>query len=64
VSEKGNPPMTASNKTLLVVSLLLASALSVSACSSLVTVDRSKVPDEMYVMPKPDAGQDEEDAGK
>lgn len=54
--------MSATNKTLLLVCLLLAGAMS--ACSSLVTVDRTKVPDEMFVMPEPDAGSDEEDAGE
>lgn len=53
--------MTASNKSWLAVVLLLAGALS--ACSSLVTVDRTDIPDEMYVMPDPpvpDAGTDED----
>jgi hypothetical protein len=59
--EKGNPPMIASNKTLLVVSLLLAGALS--ACSSLVSVDRTKIHDAMFDVPKPDAGTDD-DAGE
>jgi hypothetical protein len=56
--------MTASNKTWLAVSLVLASALS--ACSSLVTVDRSKVDDEQFVVPDPpppDAGSDEDAGG-
>jgi hypothetical protein len=58
--------MTASNKTWLAVCLVLAGALS--ACSSLVTVDRSKVEDEQYEVPEPpppDAGPgaDDEDAG-
>lgn len=52
--------MSGSNKTLLVVLLLLASAFS--ACSSLVTVDRTKVKDPLFEIPKPDAGSDE-DAG-
>lgn len=55
--------MTASNKSWLAVGLLLAGALS--ACSSLVAVDRTKIQDDMFVMPEPpvpDAGADE-DAG-
>ncbi|HET8935214.1 MAG TPA: hypothetical protein VFN67_17320 [Polyangiales bacterium] len=52
--------MSPSNKTLLVVFLVLASALG--ACSSLVTVDRTKVKDPLFEVPKPDAGSDE-DAG-
>jgi hypothetical protein len=57
--------MTASNKPWLAVCLVLASALS--ACSSLVTVDRTKIDDEQFEVPEPpppDAGTgDEEDAG-
>ena len=56
--------MTASNKTWLAVGLLLAGALS--ACSSIVSVDRSKVDDEQFNVPEPpppDAGSDDEDAG-
>jgi hypothetical protein len=56
--------MTASNKSWLAVGLLLASALG--ACSSIVSVDRSKVDDPQYEVPPPpppDAGADDEDAG-
>jgi|GEM_PF-5003051 hypothetical protein len=56
--------MTASNKSWLAVGILLAGALG--ACSSIVTVDRSKVDDELYEVPPPpppDAGSDDEDAG-
>ena len=55
--------MTASNKTWLAVGLLLAGALS--ACSSVVSVDRSKVDDKQFDVPEPppDAGSDDEDAG-
>ena len=56
--------MTASYKSWLAVGLLLMGALS--ACSSIVSVDRSKVDDEQFNVPEPpDAGQngDDEDAG-
>jgi hypothetical protein len=56
--------MTAFNKSWLAVSLLLAGALG--ACSSVVSVDRSKVDDEQFKVPDPpapDAGSDDEDAG-
>lgn len=56
--------MTASNNPWLAVCLVLAGALS--ACSSIVTVDRSKVDDEQFNVPEPpppDAGADDEDAG-
>ncbi|HTU59528.1 MAG TPA: hypothetical protein VMF89_13855 [Polyangiales bacterium] len=64
MSEKGNWPMTAFNKSWLAVGLLLAGALG--ACSSIVSVDRSKVDDKQYEvppLPAPDAGSDDEDAG-
>ena len=54
--------MTASNKTWLAVGFLLAGALS--ACSSIVSVDRSKIDDEQFDVPEPpplDAGADDED---
>lgn len=66
--------MSPFNKTWLVSCLLLASALG--ACSDLVSVDRTKIPDELYDIPEPsmmDAGSgggkggvdagDQEDAG-
>jgi hypothetical protein len=56
--------MTAFNKSWLAVGLLLAGALG--ACSSIVSVDRSKVDDDLYEVPPPpppDAGADDEDAG-
>ena len=54
--------MSASNKSWLAVCLLLAAALS--SCSSLVSVDRTKIHDQLFDVP--DAGKDggDEDAGE
>ena len=46
--------MSPSYKPWLALCLLLATTFG--ACSSLVTADRSKIPDELFDVPKSDAG--------